>query len=266
MHSHSRTDPKGYMPIVGVVCNLRLAEERTPTPMYATGQRYLSALTDTTKTMPVLIPGLGEYANVDALLDVCDGVLLTGGVSNIEPHHYGQAAAPGEDERDPGRDQLSLRLIPRAVERGIPLFAICRGMQEMNIAYGGTLHQRLHEVPGRLDHRRPRDKPWAEQLAARQKIRLTTDGMLHALAGTDEVMVNSLHGQGLDQVAESLQIEALAEDETVEAVTVKSAASFAVGVQWHNEYEVLNHPFYHALFRAFGEAVFTYAQKRKNTD
>ena len=264
MQEGHHLNPTEPTPIVGVVCNRR-QEESSTTAMYSTGERYLHAVSEISGTMPMLIPGMNKTGNIDSVLSALDGLVLTGGISNIEPHHYGQAPAPGEDVRDPGRDFLSLSLIPRAVERGIPVLGICRGMQEINVAYGGTLHQRLHEVPGRFDHRRPRDKPWAEQLGPRQKVTLRSGGLLHALSDAEEVMVNSLHGQGIDQIADTLQVEAVADDETIEALTVKGATSFAIGVQWHAEYEAMNHSLYFALFRAFGDAVQSYMRQKEST-
>lgn len=248
--------------VVGIVANRR-RQEASPSAMYATNEKYVRAVRLAAGAVPVLLPGDDEAGtDFQSLLGALDGVLLTGGASNIEPDSYGQTPAPGEDTRDPGRDRLALELIPMAVEMGIPVFGICRGIQEMNVAFGGTLHQRLHDVPGREDHRRERDKPWAEQFDPRQRITITEGGVLHKLVGQRHTTVNSLHGQGLDRVAERLHVEAVADDGTVEAVSVAGAKSFALSVQWHAEHDVLNQPVYLALFKAFGEALRARVEQR----
>ncbi len=242
----------GRLPVVGITCNLRTDG---PVPHHGSGSRYLRATLEVAGCLPVLIPAMGPGLCLDTLLATVDGLLLTGGASNIEPHHYGQEPAPGEDVRDPGRDALVLPLVRRAIELGVPLLGICRGIQEINVALGGTLHQRLHEVPGRMDHRRPREKPWEEQLAPRQRIRITPSGLLHALTGLEEAWVNSLHGQGLDRVADALVVEAVADDGTVEAVSAPEAPGWLLGVQWHAEHDTGEHPVYRSIFEAFGAAV-----------
>ncbi|MDP6342066.1 MAG: gamma-glutamyl-gamma-aminobutyrate hydrolase family protein [Alphaproteobacteria bacterium] len=219
--------------------------------------KYVTAVAESAGAVPVLFPAIGEQGDVETLLANIDGVLLTGGASNIEPHHYDDTP-PTHDEslRDPMRDGVVLRLVRQAVDMGVPLFGICRGIQEMNVAFGGSLHQHLHEVPDRFDHRRLREKPAAEQFAPRQRITLTPGGRLQALAeGAETVMVNTLHGQGIDQLGQGLVVEAVADDGTIEAVHVAGASTFAMGVQWHAEWRVPEHDLYAALFAAFGRAV-----------
>jgi len=246
--------------VVAITCNLG---EQDGHHSHRTGDRYVTAVHDVAGALPVLLPALGDVVDVDALLNHIDGVVLTGGVSNVEPHHYDGDPEVECGPHDPGRDGLTLRLVREAIRRGVPLFGICRGIQEINVALGGSLHPRLHEVPGRFDHRRERHKPLPEQLAARQRITLTAGGELQRLAdGAATVMVNSLHGQGIDRVADSLVVEAVADDGTVEAVRVEGAAGFAIGVQWHAEWQPQQHPLYHALFRSFGAAVQAYARRR----
>ncbi|MEM7255137.1 MAG: gamma-glutamyl-gamma-aminobutyrate hydrolase family protein, partial [Pseudomonadota bacterium] len=167
-----------------------------------------------------------------------------------------------DDQRDAGRDAFVLSLIPRALELGLPLLGVCRGIQEVNVALGGTLHQRLHDVAGRMDHRRPREKPWHEHFEARQRVSLRPDGPIAALADADEAMVNSLHGQGIDALGNGLVIEATADDGTIEAVSVPDSDGFALAVQWHAEHEVVNHPLNLALFAAFGAAARAFANQR----
>ena len=248
------------MPIVGISCNLKVDGRFRH---HTTGEQNTVAILTAARALPLLIPALGDRLDPDALLDAVDGIMLTGGVSNIEPHHYGQEPAPGEDVRDPGRDALSFALVRGAVRRGVPLLGVCRGIQEINVALGGTLHQRLHEVPGRRDHRRNREIEFEESIAPRDRLRLTPGGLLSTWLGEEEAIVNSLHGQGIDQLAPALVVEALAEDGTIEAVRARDAPAFAVGVQWHVEIGALEHPLNRAILEAFGDAVRRRAMGRR---
>ena len=248
------------MPLVGISCNLKVDGRFRH---HTTGEGNAVAILDSAGALPLLIPALGLRLEPDAVLDAVDGIMLTGGVSNIEPHHYGQEPAPGEDVRDPGRDILSFALVLGAISRGVPLLGVCRGIQEMNVALGGTLHQRLHEVPGRRDHRRNREIPFEESIAPRDRLRLTPGGLLATWLGEDEAVVNSLHGQGIDRLSPALAVEALADDGTIEAVRVRDAATFAVGVQWHVEIAAEEHPLNRAILKAFGDAVRRRALRRR---
>jgi len=239
-------------PIVGVSCNLKVDGRFRH---HTTGEGNAVAVVDAVRALPLLIPALGERLDPDAVLDAVDGIMLTGGVSNIEPHHYGQEPAPGEDVRDPGRDTLCFALARGAVRRGVPLLGVCRGIQEMNVAFGGTLHQRLHEVPGRHDHRRNREIDFEDSIAPRDRLRLTPDGLLATWFGAEDAIVNSLHGQGIDGLAPRFTVEALADDGTIEAVSVPDAPAFALGVQWHVEIQALEHPLNRVILEAFGDAV-----------
>ena len=241
------------MPIVGVSCNLKVDGRFRH---HTTGEGNAVAVLDAACALPLLIPALGDRLDPDAVLDAVDGIMLTGGVSNIEPHHYGQEPAPGRGRpRPPGRDHLCFALVRGAVRRGVPLLGVCRGIQEMNVALGGTLHQRLHEVPGRHDHRRNREIPFEESIAPRERLRLTPGGPLSTWLGEEEAVVNSLHGQGIDRLAPGLAVEARADDGTIEAISVRDASAFAIGVQWHVEIAALDHPLNRAILGAFGEAV-----------
>lgn len=246
--------------VVAILCNRNNQEGRWS---HRTGHNYVTAVRDGAGAMPVLLPAFENGADIAAMLARVDGVVLTGGASNIEPHHYDGDPDIDVGENDAHRDATAFALVREALAAGIPLFGICRGIQEMNVALGGSLIPWLHEEPGRFDHRRPREKPMEYQLSPRQRIALTEGGLLQTLAGgADEVMVNTLHGQGIDRLADGLIVEALADDGTIEAVRYESAKSFALGVQWHPEYRAMEHPFYAALFRAFGAAVDRYAEAR----
>jgi len=247
-------------PLIGISCNIREDGRHVG---HSAGHRFVSITTDLLDACPVLLPAGGRKMCVDLLLERLDGVVLTGGASNIEPHHYGQKARYDATLRDPGRDNLVLPLIRGAVARGLPLFGICRGIQEMNVAFGGSLHQYLHEVPGREDHRRQRDLPMGEAMYTKHKLTLTPGGLLSRLVGGGEaIRVNSLHGQGLDRLGERVEVEAVAEDGTIEAISIKDAPGFALGVQWHAEWRVDAFPLHRTLFRHFAEAVHDYARRR----
>jgi putative glutamine amidotransferase len=227
-------------------------------PFHAAGEKYLRAVVEGAGAQPLLIPALGEAIDWDDLFAPLDGIMLTGGPSNVAPDHYGGAPSRPQTLLDRQRDATTLPLITAAVERAMPLFAICRGFQELNVAYGGSLHQHLEEVPGRMDHRRDRGLSLAEQYAPSHPVALTPGGEIEGLLGTLEVQVNSLHGQGIDRLGEGLAAEAVAPDGTIEAARVEGAPAFALGVQWHPEWRLLEKPDYAALFAAFGAA----AQRR----
>lgn len=218
------------------------------------GDKYVRAVAVGAGGLPLVIPSLGELIDQPTLLASLDGLLFTGSPSNIEPHHYsGPASAPGTPH-DPERDQTTLPLMRQAVAAGIPVLGICRGFQEMNVAFGGTLHQKVHEVAGMLDHREPADEPVEVQYAPRHPLRVQPGGLLAGLGLPDEIQVNSIHGQGVQRLAPGLRVEALAPDGLIEAFSVEGAPSFALGVQFHPEWQVRSNPNYLAIFQAFGEA------------
>ena len=197
------------------------------------------------------------------MLDQLDGLLITGSPSNLEPHHYGGPAAGAVGPSDPARDATTLPLIRQALARGVPLLAICRGLQELNVALGGTLHQEVHELPGRLDHRSDKTVAAEQRYAPAHEVSLTAGGMLQALlGGAARIEVNSLHGQAIDRLAPGLVVEARAPDGTIEAVAVRAAAAFALAVQWHPEWRVLDNPVSRRLYAAFGAACRARAQAR----
>jgi putative glutamine amidotransferase len=227
------------------------------------GEKYLKALADAAEALPLIVPVLADLVDVDELLSRCDGILLTGSPSNVEPQHYDGAASREGTLHDPARDALTLPLARRALERGIPLFAVCRGFQELNVALGGTLHQHVHEVPGFRTHKEDPGDPLEVQYGPAHPVTLVEGGMLRRLAGSDTVMVNSLHSQGIRRLASGITVEALADDGLVEAFTVDEAPAFALAVQWHPEWQVKSNPFSMKLFKAFGDACREYAAGRQ---
>jgi putative glutamine amidotransferase len=225
---------------------------------HATPARYGAALMAASNAIPILIPPEGEA--MLPLLDRLDGILFNGSPSNVAPLRYGADFDATPDFHDPERDATTLPLIRAALERGIPILCICRGMQELNVALGGTLYQEVHKIPGRMDHRA--GEGTRDQLfALKHSVKLS--GTVARISGGDEFQINSLHGQAIDQLAPGLVVEGLAPDGTIEAVRVEHAKNFAIAVQWHPEWEVLHFPDRKRLFEAFGEACADYRQGMK---
>jgi putative glutamine amidotransferase len=225
-------------------------------PAYVVAGSYGEALMGVADALPVLLPPVGEP--MLAMLDRIDGLILPGSPSNVEPHRYGVSEDLTPGLHDPKRDDTTLPLARAAIARGMPVFAICRGIQELNVALGGTLHQKVQEVPGRLDHR------WGEEERSpdywfRMQHRLKLSGSLARIVGAAEIEVNSLHQQAIDRPAEGLVVEATAEDGTIEAVRVAQAPGWTLGVQWHPEWNCAADAVSTALFRSFGDACRAYA-------
>jgi putative glutamine amidotransferase len=239
------------LPIIGIPADRRLYAKHY---FHMVGEKYIEAVALGAQATPVLVPALGSEIDLLSLLDACDGLLLTGSASNVEPHHYGGPASEPGTLHDPNRDATTLPLIPRAVAAGLPVLAICRGFQEMNVAYGGTLNPRLHEVRGNLDHRDDESLPLDAQYAPAHEVLLEPGGQLQKIAGKDRLHVNSLHSQGVETLGADLAVEARAPDGVIEAFRVADSATFALGLQWHPEWQFAKDPFSRALFAAFGTA------------
>jgi putative glutamine amidotransferase len=225
-----------------------------PHPFHAVGEKYIAAVVQAADCLPLLIPVLDTPLDVSEILARVDGIFFPGSPSNVEPHRYsGPDSVPGT-LHDPHRDETTLSLIPRAVASGVPVFGVCRGFQEMNVAMGGTLHQRVHEIEGLDDHREDKEVPLDVQYGPAHDVVLEPGSILRKLAGQDRITVNSLHSQGVDRLAPDLAVEARAPDGLIEAFSVKSAPTFALAVQWHPEWKVMSNPFSQALFAEFGRA------------
>jgi putative glutamine amidotransferase len=240
-----------HLPLIGVTaCTKQIGLHS----YHIAGDKYLRAVVLGAGGMPLIIPSLGELIDQPTLLDNLDGLLFTGSPSNVEPHHYsGPASAPGT-QHDPERDRTSLPLIKAAVAAGIPILGICRGFQEMNVAFGGSLHQKVHELDGFMDHREPENQPLEVQYAPSHSLQVQPGGVLAGIGLPSEIAVNSIHGQGVERLAPGLRVEALAPDGLIESFSVEGAQNFALGVQWHPEWQVRSDPNYLAIFQAFGEA------------
>lgn len=232
-------------------------------PFHAVGEKYLAALIDGAGALPLIIPVLAEHLDLDDILTQVDGVFLTGSISNVEPHHYaGEPSEPGT-LHDPHRDASTLPLTRRALEAGVPLMAVCRGFQEVTVVLGGSLHQKVHEVPGYHMHRENPDDPLEVQYGPSHEVNLVEGGVLHKLAGTTTVMVNSLHSQGVARLPEGVTVEAVADDGLIEAFSVDGVPGFAMAVQWHPEWRVTENEFSMKIFGAFGDACREYAGHRQ---
>ena len=215
-------------PIIGVPACRRIVD---PHPFHMVGEKYLQALAEGSNGLQLIIPVLGDSLQIDEILASIDGLLLTGSPSNLEPHHYdGEASEPGT-LHDPNRDSLTLPLAKRAFETGVPVLALCRGHQELNVVLGGTLHQKVHEVAGLDNHRENPDDPLDVQYGPSHSVNLVEGGLLHGLAGTTKVIVNSLHSQGVAKLANGVSVEAVSDDGLIEAFVVDSVPGFALSIQ-----------------------------------
>lgn len=245
------------MPVIGVsACTTQIGHHL----FHIAGDKYLRAAA--IAGLPMVIPALGSLTDRQALLESVDGLIFTGSPSNVEPHHYQGPASEAGTRHDPARDSTTLPLIREAVAAGIPVFGICRGFQEMNVAFGGSLYQKVHEAGPFRDHREQPDDPVDMQYGFRHPVHVQSGGLLADIGLAGEINVNSLHGQGVERLGPGLRIEALAPDGLIEAFSVEGAASFALGVQWHPEWQVHQHPEYLTLFEAFALACLTRSRQR----
>lgn len=244
-------------PVVGIPASVRLLEHAMQ--FHGTGYQYLRAVREEVGATVFTIPGLPDTGNAIELLDAVDGLLLTGSFSNVHPSAYGEPIATSEGFYDEQRDAVTLPLIRAALERSLPIFGICRGMQELNVALGGTLHQVLHEAPGKDDHRPDESLPLEAQFEPAHEIEIVPGGVLASLISDRRIVVNTAHMQGVNRVAGALRVEARSPDGAVEALSVTAARTFAVGVQFHPEWGTQGNGLYTALFAAFRAAVWAHA-------
>lgn len=239
------------IPLIGLPCDRRMLGKH---PFHAVGEKYIRAAVDAAGGLPVLLPSLCPPIDWPHMLDRLDGLILTGAPSNIEPHHYSDEPSWAGNEHDPARDANTLGLVRMAIAQRLPVLALCRGLQEVNVALGGSLHQKVHEVPGFADHRENADDPLDVQYGPAHRVRLEAGGLLASLAAAAEVEVNSLHGQGIARLGAGLRVEARSPDGLIEAVALDVPDTFLLAVQWHPEWKVMENPFSLSIFQAFAAA------------
>jgi len=246
-------------PVVGIIANSHLINDEYPAQ--AVGEMNVEAVGEVTGALPLMVPSHPSATDIGTLMEVCDGFLFTGGRPNVHPEEYGHSATEAHGAFDRDRDRLVLPLIRSCVEAGLPILGICRGFQEFNVAFGGTLHPEIRDIPGRQNHRMPPDGTLDEKFELRHEINLTSGGRFARVFGADKVVVNSLHGQGIEQAGERIVIEGHAPDGTPEAIYVDGAPGFSMAVQWHPEYRAGIDPVSKPLFEAFGDAVQHWSKK-----
>ena len=249
-------------PVIGVIGNSYNMEDRFL--VQNAGENNLRAVADVTGALPLIFAGNPQITDISDLLDAVDGILLTGARANVHPRRYGAEPDPRYEPFDEARDAVALPLVEACVARGVPLFGICRGFQELNVAGGGSLHPEIRDLPGRMNHRMPRLETGEVHpdpdvvFGDRHDVKLISDGVFARILGRDLIRVNSLHGQGVLELGDRIVAEGVAEDGTIEAIRFKDADGFALGVQWHAEYDPQDNPVNRPLFQAFGEAVRAY--------
>ena len=246
-------------PVVGVIGNAHRVENRFN--IHGVGERNLRAVAEVAGALPLMFAGTPDVTDIGALLQAVDGILLTGARANVHPSRFRQEPHPAHEPYDESRDALALALVEACVAEGVPVFGVCRGFQEMNVAYGGTLHPEIRELPGRINHRMPRLENGeihpdpAVVFADRHDVSLVPGGVFAQILGCECIRVNSLHGQGILELGQRVVVEGVAEDGTIEAIRIADAPAFALGVQWHAEHNAGDNLVNRALFQAFGEAL-----------
>lgn len=250
---------QGRRPVVGIIGNSYMMNDHYP--VHSGGTMNSVAVAEVAGCLPLIIPSDPRLVSVDDLLDLCDGFLLTGGRPNVHPSEYGEDETPAHGCFDRCRDAITLPLIRACVDRGQPFLGICRGFQEVNVAMGGTLYPEIRDLPGRMNHRMPPEGTLEEQFALRHPVSFSVGGPFHQLMGAQEVMTNTLHGQGIARPAPRVVIDGVAPDGTPEAIYVEGAPGFTLAVQWHPEWNAANDPVSRPLFQAFGAAVAAWANR-----
>lgn len=248
-------------PVIGILGNRHLVS-----PTYAVhggGELCSQAIAKVSGCMPLLVPADPDYVSVPELMASCDGFLLTGGRPNVHPEEYGEEETPAHGTFDRARDAIALELVRACVQTGQPVFGICRGFQEMNVAMGGTLYPEIRDLEGRMNHRMPPDGTMEEIFELRHDVRFTAGGVFHRVMGAELVRTNTLHGQGIKQAGARVVVDGVAEDGTPEATYIDGAAGFTLAVQWHPEYRAIEDPVSRPLFAAFGDAARAWASGQR---
>ena len=246
-------------PVVGIPCDHRMMGKH---PFHMAGEKYITAVRDGSGALPLLVPVLPDSIPPSEILASVDGLFFTGSPSNVAPKHYGAPAPRDGVMQDEHRDETTLPLLKAAIANGTPLLAVCRGFQELNVALGGTLHQHVHEVEGRMDHREDKQADLDTQYGPIHEVRVNDDGLLRRIVRERVFLVNSLHSQGIDRIAPGLYADAIAPDGQIEAVSLPGAKGFLLAVQWHPEWRWQENPQSRAIFQAFGDAARAHAKAR----
>lgn len=240
-------------PIIGILTNIHLINDMYE--VYGSGSINVEAVGNVCDALPLLIPSAPEHVLVEDLIERCAGFIFTGARPNVHPDEYGEEATPAYGDFDRGRDGVALPLIRACVERGLPIFGICRGFQEINVAMGGSLYPEIRDLPGRSNHRMPPDGTMEDKFALRHTVKFTEGGVFHRVLGAHEVMTNTLHGQGIKVAGERVVVDGVAPDGTPEAIYIDGAPGHTMSVQWHPEWKADENPVSTALFQEFGDAV-----------
>lgn len=246
-------------PVVGVIGSMYRINDRAASQRV--GERNMRAIAEVAGALPLMFAGNPQITDIGALLDTVDGILLTGGRANVHPTEFGIEPHPAHEPYDQARDAVALAVSRACVEKGVPIFGVCRGIQELAVAFGSTLHPEIRDIPGRMNHRAPRLENGdihpdpTVVFADRHDVHLVRDGVFAKLLGSETIRVNSLHGQGVEGPGKRVIVEGKAEDGTVEAIRIADAPGFALGVQWHAEYDPQTNPINRTLFQAFGKAI-----------
>jgi len=244
-------------PVIGVIgCSKPLEGEVASTVK----ARYLDAVVTHADAIPLIVPSLIRASDVSAILGRLDAVLLTGSTSNIAPHHFGSDA--GREPFDAQRDETSLALVHAAQSANIPLIGICRGLQEINVALGGTLtdHRDADEVSD--THHAPDDASLEEMFNHFHEVDVAPGSLLSEVTGNQQINVNSVHYQTIARLGDGLRIEATAADNVIEAISSRDGHSI-FAVQWHPEWRPETRPHDLAIWRHIGNlARASFAQAR----
>lgn len=238
--------------MIGILGNAHMINETYE--VHGAGSLNSRAIALVSECTPLIVPSDPELCDVGALMDACDGFLLTGGRPNVHPEEYGEPATEAHGAFDRARDRVAIELVRACLERGQPVLGICRGFQEVNVAMGGTLYPEIRDLPGRMNHRMPPDGTLEEKFELRHDVTFTPNGMFHHMMGAQVVRTNTLHGQGIKVAGARVIIDGFAEDETPEAIYIEGAKGYLCAVQWHPEWDAANDPVSRPLFQSFGTA------------
>ena len=248
-------------PVIGIIGNSYMLNDQYA--MHAGGTMNSQAIAEVAECLPLLVPSCPTLVSVAELMEACDGFLLTGGRPNVHPEEYGEVETPAHGYFDRARDAVALELTRACVAAGQPVFGICRGFQEVNVAMGGTLYPEIRELPGRMNHRMPPDGTLEEKFELRHDVTFTEGGVFHGVMGAQTVRTNTLHGQGIKDAGARVVVDGWAEDGTPEAIYIDGAVGFTLAVQWHPEYDAANDPVSRPLFKAFGDAARDWAAGKR---